>query len=154
MDFIKIKLKEQVQCGDIFMIKFFCPFCESENFTSFPATECYLCKTELKDSEYVLAKGRNKRVISGTVRKNKKSFLKEIRFLLESQGKTCAYCEAKLETEYHVDHIIPVSVGGTNTLKNLVLSCSRCNLFAGGKCFSSFSIKKLYIISKIALPYS
>lgn len=44
---------------------------------------------------------------------------------------TCCYCGRSRETHgviLHVDHIKPVSKGGTNDLENLVTSCETCNL--------------------------
>lgn len=42
---------------------------------------------------------------------------------------TCAYCGRKPpEVTLHVDHRLPVSMGGSNDLSNLVTSCSECNL--------------------------
>lgn len=41
----------------------------------------------------------------------------------------CRYCGAHgSETELHIDHIQPVSAGGTNDQLNLVTSCKACNL--------------------------
>ena len=40
----------------------------------------------------------------------------------------CQYCREPLgEGEYSVDHITAISVGGPNTLHNVVLACMRCN---------------------------
>jgi len=42
---------------------------------------------------------------------------------------TCAYCGGKPpEVVLHIDHITPVSKGGTNDLANLITSCRDCNL--------------------------
>ena len=50
------------------------------------------------------------------------------------QGK-CAYCNGQMlySDNWHIDHIQPVSKGGTNEETNLVLSCSRCNLEKSNK---------------------
>jgi hypothetical protein len=41
----------------------------------------------------------------------------------------CTYCGAAGEqVQLHVDHIVPVSEGGTNDLMNLVTACAPCNL--------------------------
>lgn len=40
----------------------------------------------------------------------------------------CQYCHELLgEGRYSVDHITPISLGGPNTLHNVVLACTRCN---------------------------
>lgn len=49
--------------------------------------------------------------------------------VFERDGYTCQYCGAKAPSvELHVDHIVPVSKGGTNDLSNLVTACAECNL--------------------------
>lgn len=47
----------------------------------------------------------------------------------------CAYCKGQLlyNETWHIDHIKPISKGGTNDLTNLVLSCARCNLEKSAK---------------------
>lgn len=50
---------------------------------------------------------------------------------LAASGFRCRYCGASAdEARLEVDHVVPVSRGGTNDLGNLVAACSRCN---GGK---------------------
>ena len=45
---------------------------------------------------------------------------------LEQDGQ-CCYCGALLPDGYHVDHVIPLSRGGSNSPDNLVLACPTCN---------------------------
>lgn len=52
----------------------------------------------------------------------------DIRAMFESQEGRCAYCGIKLDARFHVDHIIPVSRGGSNDPENLCLACRDCNL--------------------------
>lgn len=41
----------------------------------------------------------------------------------------CRYCRDRIDrAAITVDHIIPVSKGGTNALENLCLACKLCNL--------------------------
>jgi len=40
------------------------------------------------------------------------------------QGRSCAYCDGPPET---VDHVIPLTRGGTNHEGNLVPACTSCN---------------------------
>lgn len=47
------------------------------------------------------------------------------------QHNCCYYCQAKLGKDKgacHVDHVTPLSRGGTNNISNIVLACPSCNL--------------------------
>jgi HNH endonuclease len=54
-----------------------------------------------------------------------------IRRKVEAQAKyRCGYCLTQQKitgAELEFDHIVPLSLGGTNTEENLWLACSRCN---------------------------
>lgn len=44
----------------------------------------------------------------------------------------CRYCGAHgSEVELHIDHVKPLSAGGSNAITNLVTSCRACNLGKG-----------------------
>lgn len=47
--------------------------------------------------------------------------------VIKRDGETCRYCGEKTSS-IHIDHIFPLSRGGTNDLWNLTVSCSRCNI--------------------------
>lgn len=51
-------------------------------------------------------------------------------------GGRCEYCrlsQAGQEARFHVDHILPVKLGGSTTLENLCLACVSCSLRKGAK---------------------
>lgn len=50
--------------------------------------------------------------------------------VLERDDYTCQMCGATVEdgVKLHIDHIIPVSKGGTNDVDNLQVLCHKCNL--------------------------
>ena len=89
--------------------------------------------------------------------------LTELRQLLyKSYGKPCVYCDQTLVvSNMACDHIIPLSMGGGSTSKNLHIVCGRCNTRKGPltlKDYESFlkSISKLnedvvkYVLRKLA----
>jgi 5-methylcytosine-specific restriction endonuclease McrA len=53
--------------------------------------------------------------------------------LLRRDGDTCFWCEVGLTSATRtLDHLVPLSKGGSNRLDNLVLSCEPCNAERGG----------------------
>lgn len=54
--------------------------------------------------------------------------VEDIRSLIDLQKRKCAICRCGISAAYHVDHIIPLSRGGSNTRSNLQLLCAACNL--------------------------
>ena len=50
----------------------------------------------------------------------------------------CRYCGTPLEGEGEVDHLTPISRGGSNDASNLTLACLRCNREKGSKTFDEY----------------
>jgi hypothetical protein len=75
--------------------------------------------------------------------------------VLKRDEYTCRYCSynprhslcSKL-IALHVDHVLPFSYGGKNSMDNLVTACADCNLCVSNKIFDSFIDKKIYIFEK------
>ncbi len=60
--------------------------------------------------------------------------LSDIREILNSQNGRCFWCnEVMPEGRYTIDHLIPLSRGGTNWPANLVCACHRCNSQKGAR---------------------
>jgi len=53
----------------------------------------------------------------------------------------CYYCGEEAQTG-HIEHKIPLAIGGTNDLDNLVWSCADCNLSKGTKTSEEFIAKQ------------
>lgn len=49
-------------------------------------------------------------------------------WLMKKQHGRCPICERKLAGELHIDHIMPVSLGGPNRRSNLQLTHAACNM--------------------------
>lgn len=57
----------------------------------------------------------------------------DVECLHEAQDGKCIYCEIGLEDGYHVDHLVPLSRGGSSWPENLALACPPCNQSKGNK---------------------
>ena len=53
--------------------------------------------------------------------------------LFELQKGKCACCKKPLGSDYHMDHIIPLALGGSNTDDNIQLLRAKCNKQKGAK---------------------
>lgn len=51
----------------------------------------------------------------------------DIKLLRKKQKNKCAYCRCSLVNGYEIDHIYPISKGGSNDPSNLQLLCNSCN---------------------------
>ena len=57
----------------------------------------------------------------------------DVRLLYQRQRGKCFNCNARLASGYHVDHIQPLSRGGTDDPVNLQLLCPFCNMSKGSR---------------------
>lgn len=48
--------------------------------------------------------------------------------LLKLQCGKCACCGERVSKDYHLDHIIPLAIGGAHSDENIQILCKRCNL--------------------------
>lgn len=51
----------------------------------------------------------------------------DVRRQHKAQRGKCYYCGVKVGKMYHVDHVIPLSRGGSNGPENIVIACQFCN---------------------------
>ncbi len=65
--------------------------------------------------------------------------LKDISEMMERQGYKCVYCEKEIKNNYSIDHIIPLSKGGSNYKQNIQLTCRSCNSRKKDKCPEKFA---------------
>lgn len=55
-------------------------------------------------------------------------------YIIERDGGRCHICRKKCKpSEIHLDHLIPLSKGGTHTLENLRVAHAKCNIAKGAR---------------------
>jgi 5-methylcytosine-specific restriction endonuclease McrA len=74
-----------------------------------------------RESSYAQNRRALKRAANG------KHNSEDIQRIYTAQKGKCACCETKVGNEYHVDHIQPLSKGGSNWPSNLQVLCPICN---------------------------
>jgi len=52
----------------------------------------------------------------------------DIRCLLKQQKRKCVVCRTDITNVYHIDHIMPLALGGRNEISNIQLLCPFCNI--------------------------
>ena len=52
----------------------------------------------------------------------------DIKDIYKMQNGKCAYCKAEVGSSYHIDHIQPLSLGGSNNRDNIQITCPTCNM--------------------------
>lgn len=58
----------------------------------------------------------------------------DVRAQYERQHGHCFWCGAKVTwRKKHIDHVIPLALGGSNGPENLVIACPSCNLAKGAR---------------------
>ena len=81
---------------------------------------------------------------------NPSAILRENKLLVVSE-KVCIYCE-KICDSLQWEHIIPRSLGGLDTIDNMVLACRDCNLAKGARdLFEWYGKDRQYEIPRLAL---
>jgi len=68
------------------------------------------------------AKRRSLKLSNGTFSITDKDIFRQ----LGRQNNECFWCHKKLKS-YEMDHVIPLSKGGSHSIGNIVMSCSECN---------------------------
>lgn len=87
----------------------------------------------------VNAQGKRRELIYAT--KDHSITTTALKELKEKQNHSCAYCKSDLDysspNQVHLDHVIPLSKGGTHTIENVVWSCRSCNSAKGNNLLES-----------------
>jgi 5-methylcytosine-specific restriction endonuclease McrA len=64
--------------------------------------------------------------------------------IVKKKGNLCCFCRKSMKkSETTLEHVVPISKGGTNAQRNLKLSCSGCNNQRGDMDFDEFMAIKM-----------
>jgi len=63
----------------------------------------------------------------------RKTYVKQKISILDRDGSCCFYCGKEMENDITLEHLIPLTAGGTNLLSNMVLAHEKCNSAQGFK---------------------
>ena len=80
----------------------------------------------------VLEQNRQNKIIGGYVAEQ------AISQMYVDQKGLCAYCEIVLGSKWHLEHMTPLSRGGTHRWDNIALTCAPCNRKKGTKTVEEF----------------
>ena len=69
-------------------------------------------------------------------------------YLLTKWDRKCSYCGVK-NVPFEIEHIVPLSKGGSNRVSNLCLSCHSCNQAKGNKPVEEFLKKKPAVLKRV-----
>lgn len=76
---------------------------------------------------------------------------KDIVEMFEQQHGLCCYCEVPLHESYHIEHIVPLSRGGSNSPENIALACASCNSRKAARTLMEFLPRMGYLtVSDVA----
>jgi len=88
------------------------------------------------NSGYMMAHKRRRRALILTSAGHHTE--KDIENLYRQQQGKCCYCKCDLNNVFHVDHIVPLSRGGSNGVSNIAIACPFCNQSKGNKLLSEW----------------
>ncbi len=101
--------------------------------------------SEMFNNHYDLKKSAREKRVEFEAIKRKPEFHSFVLAQIKKQNFFCFYCHEHVTNEYHVDHQVPLSKGGSNNTKNLVISCSTCNLVKSDKVDEDFGFDPEYV---------
>ncbi len=101
-----------------------------------------------KNRAMAVAKEAAKRVLIAARRDTSEDVDLFIWKLKTDPAATCTYCGKPIPGQVHVDHIFPLSRGGSHTIGNICAACRPCNFSKGSKTLAEWEEFKRLVNSK------
>ena len=123
------RLKERQELiDDKLRAKRICPHCGSVVPETMRSHAVYCSRKCLHAAHSATTKARMKIMVGGDVKRIPRAYI------IERDSGRCHLCRKKCRpSEIHLDHVIPLSKGGTHTLENLRVACAKCNMAKGAR---------------------
>jgi len=105
----------------------------SKDYFKINKTKCYeMMKVWRKNNPEKIRAIRRKSIYKRRLRQKFTNITTLFLIELKAKTKICPYCYQHIK-KYHLDHIIPLSKGGTHTKDNVCYCCAECNLKKNNK---------------------
>ena len=105
-----------------------CPHCGTAVAPEKNASAVYCSPACSKAAHHATSKARMKIRVGGAVERIPRAYI------IERDNSRCHICRKKCRSsEIHIDHVIPLSKGGTHTLENLRVAHAKCNMAKGAR---------------------
>ena len=105
-----------------------CPQCGSTLDRAMRSDAVYCSETCNSAAHNATRKVKMKILVDGAVERIPRAYI------IERDASRCHMCRKKCKpNEIQLDHVIPISVGGTHTLENIRVACATCNLSKGAR---------------------
>lgn len=137
-----------VQFGNLETTQIECPSCKIWQFESDRCDCGFYLKNQIRDfcvkPEIRIEEPSWRRSISKRI---KQDIYERDEYICQYCGRWCYESYVSDPDAVVVDHIIPVSYGGSNKEYNLITSCRECNSLKSNMIFGSFEEARKYILS-------
>lgn len=71
-----------------------------------------------------------------------KSYLVPRKLIEDLYSQPCAYCGVYLDGQMQIDHVVPISRGGSHKIGNLISACPTCNMSKGSKTITEWKFTR------------
>lgn len=100
----------------------------------------YMRDWQINNPDKVAENGLKRRALKMNNTLDEHFIAEDITQMLMDQDGKCAYCECDILEGYHVDHMTPLSLDGSNSWDNIALTCPSCNLSKRNKTAEEFMV--------------